>query len=409
MMFSKKILNLSLIVISTCLLVFFLIFKKKSESSLDIPLRKSFSEKQRGLMAIPVRAIPALRGNLIIKLKSQGQAVPDKKIVMRTEVPGVIKNLKVKEGELVRKGDLLMELEDREYRLELKRKEALRLKYLSELYLKMKFPAPEKKLSPSELEKINKTQREYEKASRLYARGRISEEAFNKAKMNYEFVLIETGKKKEELRAASLTQAEIDFEIAKMKLEKTRIRAPFSGSITNIRVYPQESTGVGKELFTLVDIHKIKVEAGVLESEIGRIKKDQGADLRFSAYPDKVFMGCVKAISPIIDPEDKTCKVIIDLPNPEDAVKPGMYAEVEIVAEIYRDRLLIPKKAVLIRGGRKLVFALEDGLAKWRYIEVGVENEDYVEVLDGIREGDIVITEGHFTLAHDTPVKNVQQ
>jgi RND family efflux transporter MFP subunit len=282
------------------------------------------------------------------------------------------------------------------------------LKYLTELFLEKEFASPEKDSSPSVLKKINKAQREYERAKRLYADSMISKDVLDQIKMNYELVLIGTGKKKEEIRAASLTQAEIDAEIARMKLEKTKIKAPFSGAITNIRVSPQEFIIMGSELFMLVDIHKIKVEAKVLESEIGKIKEGQEVDLRFSAYPDKIFKGKVKAISPVVHPEYKTCRVIIYFPNPKKEIKPGMLAEVRIAAEIYRDRVLIPQEAVLVRGGRKLVFAVEEGLAKWRYIEVGVENEHFVEVLDGVVEGEMVITEGHFTLAHDMRVEVVQ-
>ena len=85
-----------------------------------------------------------------------------------------------------------------------------------------------------------------------------------------------------------------------------------------------------------------------------------------------------------------------------------MHAEVEIAAEIYEDCLLIPQEAVLVRGGRKMAFVVEDGLAKWRYIQVGHENDDYAEVLEGIKEGEMVIIEGHITLAHDAPVRIVE-
>jgi multidrug efflux pump subunit AcrA (membrane-fusion protein) len=97
--------------------------------------------------------------------------------------------------------------------------------------------------------------------------------------------------------------------------------------------------------------------------------------------------------------------VHIAVENPQEEIKPGMHAEVEIAADIYKDRLLVPQEAVLVRGGRKLVFAVEEGLAKWRYIEVGLENKDYAEVLDGVKEGEMVIVEGHFTLAHDARVQ----
>jgi RND family efflux transporter MFP subunit len=408
MIFPKKILSLSLVIIIMGLFIFFFSFQKKSESTLDIPLRNGASDVKEELKGIPVKVVTAQRGNLIIKLESQGEAVAKRKVIIKAEAAGVIKALHVEEGREVKKGDVLMELDDREYRLELERIEALRLKYLSELFLEKKFAGSEKNSSPAVLEKIEKAQREYERAKRLYADSRISKEVFSQVKMNYELVLIETGRKKEEIRAASLTQAEIDAEIAQMKLEKTRIKAPFSGVITNICVCPQEYISLGSELCRLVDIHKIKVEAKVLESEIVKIKEGQEVDLRFNAYPDKIFKGIVRAMSPEVHPKYKTCKVIICFPNPPQKIRPGMQAEVRIAAEIYRDRVLIPQEAILVRRGRKLVFAVEEGLAKWRYIEVGVENEQFVEVLDGIEEGEIVITKGHFTLAHDTRVEIAQ-
>ena len=79
-------------------------------------------------------------------------------------------------------------------------------------------------------------------------------------------------------------------------------------------------------------------------------------------------------------------------------------AEVEIAAEIFKDRVIVPQEAVLTRGGRKLVFVVEEGTAKWRYVEIGVENERYAEILDGVMAGELVIIEGHFSMAHDARV-----
>jgi RND family efflux transporter MFP subunit len=408
MIFPKKILAISLVIIFVSVLVFFLFLNKKSESSKDDSKKFSEQAKKADEMPLSVKVVPAQKGDLIIKLKSPGEAVTDRKITMKAEVAGVIRSLNVEEGLHVKKGALLLELDDEEYRLRLEKVEALRLQHLSELFLEKKFAEPDKEPSASELGKISKAKEDYEKAARAFAKGLISGEDYERATRNYEFALIEAGGKKEEIREATLTQAEVDVKIAQMNLKKTKIRAPFSGIITNIKVHPHENVNPGTELFTLVNISRIKVEAKVLESEIGKMKKAREVDLRFSAYPGRVFKGRVKAISPIVNPQDKTCKVVIDVPNPKEEIKPGMHAEVEIAAEIYEDRLLIPQEAVLVRAGRKLAFVVEEGIAKWRYIEVELENEDYAEVLDGIKEGEMVIVEGHFTLAHDARVRIVK-
>ncbi|MFB0566835.1 MAG: efflux RND transporter periplasmic adaptor subunit [Candidatus Aminicenantaceae bacterium] len=409
MIFPKKILIISLAVIVCGILVFFIFFQKKSEPSPDNSLQGSSPQVTKAEeVLLPVKVIPAKRETLIIKLKSPGEAVTNRKIIIKAEVSGIIKDLNVEEGKHVEKGELLVVLDDKEYRLELEGREASRLKHLSELFLEKKFAEPEKELSPAESENIIKAKEGYKKASQLYDKGLLSKEEFEKAKRHYEFILIEAGEKKEEIMAASLTQAEVEVKIAQMNLEKTKIRAPFSGIICDIKVSPQEHVVSQQELFTLVNISRIRVEARVLESEIGKMKLGREVDLKFSAYPGRVFRGRVKAISPIVNPEDKTCKVIIDLPNPKEEIKPGMHAEVEIAAEIHESKILIPQGAYLVRAGRKLAFVVEEGLAKWRYIEVGLENEDYAEVLDGIKVGELVIVEGHFTLAHDTRVRIVK-
>jgi len=410
MIFSKNFLTVSTVIIAGLIAIFLFLYRPSTLPSTKSVNISSNPKHNLDEAPFPVKARPARIGDLIIKLKSPGEAVTERKIAIRTEVSGKLKSLLVEEGQHVEKDELLVELDDREYRLKLEKQEALRLKYLSDLYLERKFSEPEKIKDASVLERIEKAKEALNRATKLYKKQLISWKEFENAKKQYELTLIETGQKKEEIMASSkgLTQAEIDVKIAKMELEKTKIRAPFSGIITEIKVSSLENVEIGRDLFTLVDISQVKVEAKVLESEVGKMKVGQEVDLRFSAYPEKIFKGEVKAISPIINPQDRTCKVHIVVSNPEEALKPGMHAEVEIAAEVHKDRLLIPQDAVLVRGGRKLAFVVEDGLAKWRYIEVGHENEDYAEILDGVKEGELVIVEGHFTLAHDARIQVVE-
>ncbi len=413
MILSKKILTISLIVIGICVAVYFFVIKdggnpEQGEASAD----SSEATEKVAETPIPVKVDKARIGELIISLKSPGEAVTNRMITVKSEVQGVIKDLNVEEGQHVKQGDLLMELDDRQFRLELERAQADRLSKLSELLLERQFEGTEKAMDPSELNKIQKARSEYERIQDLFRKGMISENEYEDAYTKYELALIESGEKKDEIRSASkgLTQAEIAVKKAQMDLERTKIRAAFPGIITDIQVSPQEHITAGRDLFVLVNISRIQVHATVLESEIGKMKEGREVVLKFSAYPNKVFNGKVKSISPVVNPEDKTCKVIIDVANPEEAIKPGMHAEVEIAAEIYKDRLLVPQDAVLDRGGRKLAFVVQDGLAKWRYVQVGLENDDFAEILpsdregEGIKDGETVIVDGHFTLAHDAKV-----
>lgn len=406
MVFKRRTLGIFLVVIAAAVLVYLFIVKKPpakpSEKSAANPSAQTQKAEET---PIPVKVVEAKKGELIIRLKSPGEAITERKIVMKSEVGGVVKELNAREGRHVKAGDTLVALDDERYRLALERQEASRLKLLSEMLLEKQFGQLTKQLG-STPEKTAKAKEDFASAESGFRKGLISQLEFEKASKEYEMTLIEAGMRKEEVMSASkgLTQAEIDVKTAELDLEKTKIKAPFAGIITEVKISPGEHLEAGRDLFTLVNISEIKVIAKVLESEVGKMQVGREVDLRFSAYPDKVFKGKVEAISPIVNPEDKTCAVHVVVTNPQEEIKPGMHAEVEIAAEVYKDRLLVPQEAVLVRGGRKLVFVVEGGQAKWRYIEVGLENENYAEVLDGVKEGEKVIVEGHFTLAHDARV-----
>jgi membrane fusion protein, multidrug efflux system len=365
---------------------------------------------------LPVKVAKAVIGDLVMTLKSPGEAYTEKRIAMKSEVGGVVKDLYAAEGRHVREGDLLVELDDREYRLNLERLEAQRLRYLSELFLERQFSVSEAPPSKDLVEKVNRAQADYDRIAEGFKTGVASQADLEKAQAALELALIEAGSKKDEVQAATkgLTQAEVDVKIARLNLDKTRVRAPFAGIITDIKISPKERIEGGRELFTLVDISRIKVKAKVLESEVGKVVAGREVDLRFSAFPGRTFTGRIEAVSPVINAEDKTCGVYVAMDNPSEEIKPGMHAEVEFPTEIFTGRLLVPQQAILVRGGRKLVFAVENGVAKWRYIEVGLENERFAEVLPGkepgwgVSAGDDVIVEGHITLAHDTKVSIVQ-
>ena len=364
---------------------------------------------------LPVKVSKAVIGDLVMTLKSPGEAYTEKRIVLKSEVGGVVKNLYASEGRHVREGDLLVELEDREYRLALERDEANRLRYLSELFLERQFSVTEELPSQAVVDKVAKAQADYDRIAAGFKSGVASQADLERCQSALELALIEAGSKKDEVQAATkgLTQAEVAVKVARLNLEKTRIRAPFAGIVTDLKLSPKERLDPGRELFTLVDISRIKVKAKVLESEVGKIVAGREVELRFSAFPGRAFKGRIEAISPVINSEDKTCAVHVTMDNPSEEVKPGMHAEVEFPTEIFKDRLLVPQQAILVRGGRKLVFAVEGDVAKWRYIEVGLENERFAEVLPGkepgwgVAAGDTVIIEGHITLAHDTKVSIV--
>lgn len=414
MIFKKTISGVFLLVIMAAPVFFFAVRKPQAGTgpNPDSGAAASGAAQVRtpGEGPVSVKVAVARRGELVIRLRSPGEAMTTRMIVMKAGLAGVLKELKVNEGLHVKAGDLLARLDDERPRLALERQEASRLRLLSEMLLERRFGRFADRPGGESVEKSAKATADFAAAEAGFRQGTISRSEFEKASQDYERTLIESGMMKDEVMAASngLTQAEIDVKTAELDLAQTVIRAPFAGIITDIKVSPGEPLEIGRDLFTLVSLSEIKVIARVLESEVGKIRAGREVALRFSACPDKVFAGVIEAVSPVVNPGDRTCAVHVVVENPREEIKPGMHAEVEIAAEVHADRLLVPQDAVLVRGGRQLVFVVEDGLAKWRYVEVGLESQGWAEVLDGVNDGDQVIIDGHLTLAHDARVSVVR-
>ena len=414
MIFPKKILVLFLVLVIAGSLFYFLIVKQRIFSSgkeaSDIVSEEVVETTETPL---PVKVKTIKSGELVIGLRSPGEAVTDRMVVVRTEVSGKVEMLHVREGQFVEKGQLLVELDNRGFRLEVERAEASRLQILSELLLDNQFAEKSTSENASFIKKIEDEKKIYERVSQQYQQGLISKEEFDRVFKIFETVMIESGQKKDEIMAATkgLTREEINLKKARLNLEKTRIMAPFSGIVTEIKVSEQQQVTASYELFTVVNTNRVNVHARVLESEIGKMRIGREVHLFFSAFPDEVIKGRVKVVSPIVNSEDKTCKVIISIDQSKTKIKPGMHAEVEIEADIFEDCLLVPQEAIVVRSGKKMVFVVENDMAIRRYIETGQENEYFAEVLEntdvdsGLREGDVVIVEGHYTLAQNARVR----
>ncbi len=205
-----------------------------------------------------------------------------------------------------------------------------------------------------------------------------------------------------------LITAWTNLERARLTLEQTRLYAPFDGHIVDLKLSTGNWIKNGEEVLRLIDLDQVVVNARVLESEMRHINVGAPAQVIFVAYPDTVYKGTVDVIRSMVDPETGTCEVRILIDNPDFRLKPGMFANAQIAARVYNHRLVVRTDAILNRDERDVVFVVEKGLAKWRYIASDLKNEIYTEILKGVQEGDSVIVSGHYNLAHDTPVAVVK-
>ncbi|MBN2135310.1 MAG: efflux RND transporter periplasmic adaptor subunit [Acidobacteria bacterium] len=413
MIYSKKIMFIILALVIFAAIYFIFIHqpaengdnKNTGENS---QLENNTGNSSRTSVRVTVEKVK--RGDLVKRITAFGIADATRILKILPDTQGRVKSITVKNGDLVKKDQILFKLDDTEALLALERAQDTRIQNYSRFLIQEMDYRDDTDDSDKRITEVKK---KYLQIKKRHDEGLISEKEFKNAERVYRMTL-EAAKLDRETVVKSqtgLTDAELAVKSAELTLKKTVSRAPFSGIITDLNLVLGKSVSSADEVMTLVDYSTIRITAEVMESEIPALEKGRNVKIDFIAIPGKIYNGTINHISPIIDEEKKTGKVEILIDNPDLLIKPGMNARVRLDSLIFENRLLVPRAAVLERDGRKLVFIVKDGRAKWEYIHSGLENEEYVEIIPdstvgifGVHENDIVITDGHQSLSHDTEV-----
>ncbi len=323
-------------------------------------------------VAIPVAGAEVVLDTLVISVTAAGKAAAWLQSRVLAEVDGIARRIPVRENQLVRRGQLLMVLDTIDLALDLREAQA-----------------------------------GLAQADARYREITLFDDAIEDPEVRAE--------RERVARAQSgLDQAQVALERSQLRLARARVGAPFGGRVADIRVSQGHRVRAGDELMTIVDLDPIKVEVQVLERQVGLLAMGRVAQVTFAAFPGEVFLGRIETINPIIESDSRTARVTVRIPNPEGRILPGMYARVSLEARRFADRILVPKSAVLERDRRTMLFVYEGdergGLAKWKYVTIGLENDSLVEILENpdtemLEPGQIVLTDGHYTLIHDAVVR----
>lgn len=322
-------------------------------------------------VAIPVQGAAAVRDTLVIAVTAAGQAEAVRRVAVTALVGGRVAAVAARESQAVAPGQALVALDPVEHRLALQEAEAA----------------------------LRDAQARYRELTLL----------------NEEIADTATRAERERVARArsGLEAAEVKLQRAQLELQRTRVTAPFAGRVANLKAVPGQWVRPGDELLTLVALDPIRVEVQVLEGEIGFLAPGARASVALAAFPGERFAGRIASLNPLVEGSTRTARVTLLVPNPRGRILPGMYARVALDARRFPDRVLVPRAAVLERDRRPMLFVVEDGRAKWRYVTPGLQNDSLVEIVpgtetDSVRAGELVLVDGHYTLVHDARVRLVE-
>ncbi|MFW6289919.1 MAG: efflux RND transporter periplasmic adaptor subunit [Mariniphaga sp.] len=236
----------------------------------------------------------------------------------------------------------------------------------------------------------------------------ISEQEFEKQKSLYE----KGGVTLRELRNSevSKTNAQYNYENARIQLEKMNVRAPFSGIIVELPNYTNGTRlASGSPVATLMSYDNMYMNTNLPEKNMSELEIGQEVLVTNYTLPDDTLIGQVTEISPAISTETRTFSAKIEIDNPNLRFRPGMFAKADIITDQKDSTIVIPKDIIMTGGRGKYVFVVgRNSAAEDRWITTGIENQDYVEITEGLQPNERLIVRGFETLRDDSKVKIIR-
>jgi RND family efflux transporter MFP subunit len=239
------------------------------------------------------------------------------------------------------------------------------------------------------LAQYNLAKENFERIERLYNDNAATEQQYMNTKLQLEVALK-------------------SVDLYKTRLSKGYVSSPISGIIDAKLMNRGEMTSPGMPILSIVDISRVKINAGIPERFLEKLKTGKKVKITFDALPDDEFEGEISYISPTLNSQSKTIEIEIVIINSGRKIKPEMSANVELTVLELKDAIVLQQDLIIDNGDEKFVFILEGDIAKKRIVKTGANEGNDVLVTEGLNEGDKIIYEGFGTLADGDKVIEVK-
>jgi len=392
--------------------------------------QKKAAPERAARMEIPVEVTPVVSKPLIYSVKVNGDIMPLMQVDLFPKVSGYLERIDVHIGDTVNQGQVIAQIDRTDFLQKVREIEAKVGQAKAQLS-ELEAGTRTEELRQAE-EAVNQARSRFENArlqreriEALFKRQVISKKEADVSDMEYavaeaqlaasqqQLKLLKEGARQEvrEGTQAKLREMEAILEQERNHLKETRIVAPFRGEIS--RKYVDAGALVSPSspptpIVSLVYTETLKIVANILEKDIPLLKGGMKAKIRVEAYPERIFEGKVEKINSALDLSTRTLQAEIYIPNADRSLKPGMFANVDLVLLERPQALVIPREAVL-EGDREMsVFVVEAKQPVRKLITIGYEQDRMVEVLKGLNEGDQVIIKGQQLIRNGSTIRVVE-
>ena len=358
------------------------------------------------ILGTPVGTYEAVRSDLVQTVVASGRIMTPQRVSVGAVITERVVRIPVQEGQSVKRGDVLIELDDKDERAALAQSRGAvaqaeaRIRQLREVGL----PAAEQALVQAQAN-LTQARQQFERAKELKAKGFVSEAALDDARRNLDVaesqlraakLQVETNRPAGSdfaLAQTALAQARANLGAAQAKLDQTVIRAPVDGTLIARSVEPGNVAQPGKELMALAPAGETQVVVQIDEKNLSQLKLGQQALASADAFPNERFAAELVYINPGIDALRGSVEVKLRVPNPPDYLRQDMTVSVDI--EVGRSRGTVVVAADAVRDAHSAqpwVLAVDGWRAARRPVKLGLKGEGRIEVLEGVAPGDRLIS-----------------
>jgi membrane fusion protein (multidrug efflux system) len=332
---------------------------------------------------ISVGTMAPVRKDLDVRLIYTADIQPYQQVNIFSRVDGYISKIHVDKGDFVKADQLLVEVDHTDYVHAVNRAKA-NLEAARANVVSQEATIRNAKLNLDRMRSLIKDQY-------------VSQQDVDNAQAAHDVAIAQV----DSLRA-QVHQMEVAFQQAETSLTYSYIRAPFAGSISTRNLdagaFVSGSTGststLSRGILVLQDITTVRVLVDVVEKDVPLVKIGQRAELRADAYPGRLFTGKVTRIVQALNPSTRTMTVEVDIPNPDRALKGGMFARVELLVGVHAKALQIPIDAVTRLETDQYVYTVQDGKARKAPVVLGIQSDGLIEIVKGLTGTEPVIVSG---------------
>jgi membrane fusion protein, multidrug efflux system len=334
---------------------------------------------------LTVELAPVVHAEVNRELAVVGNLIGDQTVSVVPKTAGRLEELTVKLGDRVTRGQRIARIEDQEIREQVKQAEAA---------LEVGKATIRQREADLDLARTN-----VERSRNLFQRQLLPQQTLDDAEAKYQ-----SAQAALDLARAQNNQSQARLDELRITLENTLITSPVNGFVARRTADPGAFVSANAPIVEVVDIQRVRLVANIVEKDLKQIGVGDMARVEVDAFPGESFMGRIARLSPVLDPSTRTAPIEVEIANDQYRLKPGMYARVGIVTDSHPNALVVPTKAVVDASGTRGVYLSVNNVAQFHPVKIGIEGNERTEILDGVSEGDRVVTTGAAGLRNGDPI-----